>query len=80
MVAAWGVDGHTIAAASKAVELGLADVILVGDQELIAKACSEENVDPSIFTIVHNSGELSSVAANTTTAKNCLPLWKTAIL
>ncbi|MBR5212058.1 MAG: phosphate butyryltransferase [Bacteroidales bacterium] len=62
MVAAWGVDGHTIAAASKAVELGLADVILVGDQELIAKACSEENVDPSIFTIVHNSGELSSVA------------------
>ena len=62
MVAAWGVDGHTIAAASKAVEFGLADVILVGDQELIAKACSEENVDPSIFTIVHNSGELSSVA------------------
>ena len=62
MVAAWGVDGHTIAAASKAVELGLADVILVGDQELIAKACSEENVDPSIFTIVHNPGELSSVA------------------
>ena len=62
MVAAWGVDGHTIAAASKAVELGLADVILVGDQELIARACSEENVDPSIFTIVHNSGELSSVA------------------
>ncbi len=62
MVAAWGVDGHTIAAASKAVEFGLADVILVGDQELIAKACSEENVDPSIFTIVHNPGELSSVA------------------
>ena len=62
MVAAWGVDGHTIAAASKAVELGLADVILVGDQDLIAKACSEENVDPSIFTIVHNPGELSSVA------------------
>ena len=62
MVAAWGVDGHTIAAASKAVELGLADVILVGDQDLIAKACTEENVDPSIFTIVHNPGELSSVA------------------
>ena len=62
MVAAWGVDGHTIAAASKAVGLGLADVILVGDQDMIAKACSEENVDPSIFTIVHNPGELSSVA------------------
>ena len=32
MVAAWGVDGHTIAAASKAVDLGLVDVTLVGEQ------------------------------------------------
>ena len=32
MVAAWGVDSHTIAAASKAIDLGLADVILVGDE------------------------------------------------
>ena len=38
MVAAWGVDTHTVAAAAKAVELGLADVTLVGDQDLIAKA------------------------------------------
>ena len=62
MVAAWGVDGHTIAAASKAVELGLADVTLVGDKDMIAKACTEENVDPSIFTVVHNPSELPSVA------------------
>ena len=32
MVAAWGVDGHTVAAAGKAVGLGLADVTLVGDE------------------------------------------------
>lgn len=62
MVAAWGVDGHTIAAASKAVGLGLADVTLVGDKDLIAKACAEENVDPAIFTVVHNPSELPSVA------------------
>ena len=31
MIAAWGVDSHTIAAASQAVSLGLADVTLVGD-------------------------------------------------
>ncbi|MBE6238441.1 MAG: phosphate butyryltransferase [Bacteroidales bacterium] len=62
MVAAWGVDSHTIAAASKAVELGLADVTLVGDEALIAEACRVEDVDPSIFTIVHNSAELPSVA------------------
>ena len=34
MVAAWGVDSHTIAAAAKAVELGLADVTLVGDEKI----------------------------------------------
>ena len=62
MVAAWGVDSHTIAAAAKAVELGLADVTLVGDENLIAQACKEESVDVSIFTIVHNPDELPSVA------------------
>ena len=62
MVAAWGVDTHTVAAAGKAVELGLADVTLVGDQDLIAKACAEEGVDMSVFTVVHNPDELKSVA------------------
>ena len=62
MIAAWGVDSHTVAAASKAVELGLADVTLVGDETMIASACKEENVDPSLFTIVHNPAELPSVA------------------
>ena len=62
MVAAWGVDSHTIAAASKAVDLGLADVILVGDEKLIAQACSEEGVDVAKFTVVHNPDELPSVA------------------
>lgn len=62
MVAAWGVDSHTIAAAAKAVTLGLTDVTLVGDLDRIAEACREEGVDMSIFTIVHNPDELPSVA------------------
>ena len=62
MIAAWAVDSHTIAAASKAVELGLADVTLVGDENLIAEACKEEGVDVSKFTVVHNPVELASVA------------------
>ena len=61
MVAAWGVDGHTIAAAAKAVEYGLADVILVGDENLIAESCKAEGVDVSLFTVEHNANELSSV-------------------
>lgn len=62
MVAAWGVDGHTIAAASQAVDLGLADVTLVGNTDLIAEACRQEGVDIGKFDIVHNPAELSSVA------------------
>ena len=62
MVAAWGVDSHTIAAAAKAVELGLADVTLVGDENMIAQACKEENVDVARFTVVHNPSEMASVA------------------
>ena len=62
MVAAWGVDDHTISAAAKAIGLGLVDVTLVGDREMIAEVCSKENVDPAIFTIVHNPVELKAVA------------------
>ncbi|MBE6216586.1 MAG: phosphate butyryltransferase [Bacteroidales bacterium] len=62
MVAAWGVDTHTIAAAAKAVDLGLADVTLVGDEKLIAAACAEEGVDVTKFTVVHNPDEIPSVA------------------
>ena len=62
MVAAWGVDTHTIAAAAKAVEMGLADVTLVGDQDMIAAACAEEGVDVASFTVVHNANELASIA------------------
>ena len=62
MIAAWGVDSHTIAAAGKAVDLGLVDVTLVGDENMIAEACKEEGIDVAKFTIVHNPSELPAVA------------------
>jgi len=62
MIAAWGVDTHTVAAAGKAVALGLADVTLVGDRDMIADACREEGVEIERFTIVHNPSEMQSVA------------------
>ena len=62
MVAAWGVDDHTISAASQAIDLGLVEVILVGDEKMIAEVCRNENIDPAKFTIVHNPIELSAVA------------------
>ena len=62
MIAAWSVDSHTVSAASQAIDLGLADVTLVGDAGMIADVCRKENIDISKFTVVHNSVELSAVA------------------
>lgn len=62
MIAAWGVDNHTVAAASRAVDLGLVDVTLVGDENLIHKVCSDEGIAFSKFEIVHNPIELKAVA------------------
>ena len=62
MVVAWGVDGHTIAAAARAIQAGLVDVTLVGDESLIYKACREEGVSISAFTIEHNESEMASLA------------------
>ena len=61
MVAAWGVDDHTVSAASQAIDLGLVDVTLVGDQAMIEEVCRQENIDPAKFAIVHNPVELKAV-------------------
>ena len=45
MIAAWAVDGHTIAAASKAVDLGIVDATLVGDENMIKSECDKEGID-----------------------------------
>ncbi len=62
MIVAWGVDGHTIAAASKAIDLGLVEVTLVGDENMIAQTCETEGVDIAKFDIVNNPEELKAVA------------------
>ena len=62
MVAAWGVDSHTISAAAQAVDLGLVEVTLVGNQDMIAQVCKEENIDIAKFTVAHNPVEINAVA------------------
>ena len=62
MVAAWGVDDHTITAASLAIAKGIVDVTLVGDKDKILEVCKNENIDPVIFTIIDNKDELKSIA------------------
>lgn len=62
MVAAWGVDDHTITAASKAIEKGIVEVTLVGDKDMILAVCEKEKINPGIFSIVDNKDELKSIA------------------
>ena len=62
MVAAWAVDEHTIEASSKAVDLGIVKVTLVGDSELIAKVCRDSCIDITKFEILDIKDELKAVA------------------
>lgn len=62
MIAAWAVDSHTIEAASKAQDLGIVDVTLVGDEDMIRKTCADCRIDASRFTVVNVKDELKAVA------------------
>lgn len=62
LVAAWAVDDHTISAVYMAVEAGIVDGILVGDEAMIQKVCQEHNYDLSKLTVVNNPNELKSIA------------------
>ena len=62
LVAAWGIDDHTICAVGRAIQEGLVEGTLVGDKEKILEVCTNENIDPALFTIVHNEDELKSIA------------------
>ncbi|MDD3050986.1 MAG: phosphate acyltransferase, partial [Candidatus Cloacimonetes bacterium] len=60
LVVAYGQDPNTIAAINKAVEIGLVDVILVGDQQKIKILCQEKQIDSNKFEIVHEPDEMQS--------------------
>ena len=62
LVAAWAVDDHTISAVYMAVEAGIVEGILAGDEAMIQKVCQEHNYDLSKLTVVNNPNELKSIA------------------
>jgi phosphate butyryltransferase len=63
LVAAWAVDDHTINAAKLAVEAGIVDATLVGNEKMIREVCEHEKIDPTIFKIVHIEEEVKAVSA-----------------
>jgi fatty acid/phospholipid biosynthesis enzyme len=60
LVAAWATDSHTVSAVAQAVELGLVDATLVGDEPTIRKVCQSEGLDAGRFAIVHEPDEIGA--------------------
>ncbi|MDY0102012.1 MAG: bifunctional enoyl-CoA hydratase/phosphate acetyltransferase [Lentimicrobium sp.] len=57
LVAAFANDSHTIEAVSEAVDKGIIDGILVGDEETMRKVCTQLGVDAGKFKLIHEPNE-----------------------
>lgn len=62
LIAAYANDSHTIEAVNNAVDMGIVDATLVGDEQVIASVCKELNIDVAKFTIVHESVDVKAAA------------------
>lgn len=62
LVAAYANDAHTIEAVYSAVEKGIIDATLTGDEVNIRKICQEHGMDVSKFEIVNEPNELKAAA------------------
>ena len=62
LVAAYANDEHTIVAVSNAVDKGIIEGVLVGDESVIREVCRHENIDPAKFRIVHEPSEAKAAS------------------
>ena len=62
LVAAFANDSHTIGAVSNAVDKGIVEATLVGDEETIKKVCLQEGIDVKKFTIVQEADEMKAAS------------------
>ncbi len=60
VIVAYGQDEITILATKRAIELKFAEFTLIGDEKIINKICAENDIDPSIYTIINEPDELKS--------------------
>ncbi|HOP03738.1 MAG TPA: bifunctional enoyl-CoA hydratase/phosphate acetyltransferase [Tenuifilaceae bacterium] len=60
LVAAYAIDDHTIEAVSMAVDMGIVEATLVGDEATIIKVCEKHNIDPKKFKIVQEVDEMKA--------------------
>lgn len=57
LVAAYANDSHTIEAVSNAIDLGIVEGTLVGDEATIRQVCEHEKIDAGKFRIVQEADE-----------------------
>jgi phosphate butyryltransferase len=57
LVAAYANDEHTIEAVYHAIEAGIVEATLVGDETIIKEVCKQHNFDSNKFTIVQEADE-----------------------
>ncbi|MDR3297479.1 MAG: phosphate butyryltransferase [Prevotellaceae bacterium] len=62
LVAAYANDAHTIGAVSMAVERGIVDATLVGDEATIKSVCAAEKINVEKFRIWQEADELKATA------------------
>jgi len=62
LVGAFTVDAHSIEAINEAIEYGLIDATLVGDENIIAKSCKELNIDITKFEIINEPNDMIATA------------------
>jgi phosphate butyryltransferase len=60
LVAAWANDSHTICALSKAIDIGIVDATIVGDETIIKETCKKENIDVNKFKIVQANTDMQA--------------------
>jgi phosphate butyryltransferase len=60
LIAANGVDSHTIEAINEAMEMGLIDATLVGDAQKIAETCKELNINTEKFEIIDEKDDFKA--------------------
>lgn len=70
LVAAFANDSHTIGAVSMAIDRGLIDATLVGDERTIRAVCAEEKIDVEKFTIVQEANDVLAAQKSVELVRN----------
>ncbi len=60
LIVAFANDEHSIGAVNQAVDMGIVEATLVGNQDLIARVCEKESIDADKFEIVHEADEMNA--------------------